>query len=248
MATTSPVQDLLGGARIKSVNFFSFYLSLIHTSEENLSLKHELSLMEEKLATFEELKLENQRLKSLLEFGEEENLKKVLAQVISWDASGKFRLLRINKGKKDGVVLKATVVSSKGLIGHIYRITDHYADILTILDPNNRVDSLVQRTRSHGIVEGGAKQLLSMKYVTRTEEVKVNDLIITSGLSNIYPKGIIIGHIERLERENYGITQYIEVRPNVDFQRLEEVIVLRLENNEEKQREFLDLDESQKAL
>ena len=113
-----------------------------------------------------------------------------------------------------------------GLVGYVYRLTPNYADILTILDQNNRVDSIVARTRTHGIVEGISEFKCRLKYVNRTERVEVGDEIITAGLGNIYPKGIKVGKITKIDKENYGITQSIVVTPSVNFHKLEEVVVL----------------------
>src|SRR5690606_20693024 len=125
-------------------------------------------LQSELLATMEITK-ENQRLKELLKFGQIQDHQEILAQIVAWDASSDFRVIRINKGSKDGVRLQAPVVTAAGVVGYIYRLTDHFADVLTILDPNNRVDGLVARIRAHGIIEGYSNRRTIMKYVTRTE-------------------------------------------------------------------------------
>jgi rod shape-determining protein MreC len=135
------------------------------------------------------------------------------------------------------------VTSAEGLVGYVYRLSDHYADVLTILDANNRVDSVVERLRSHGILEGYSSGKCIMKYVNRTEPIILNDMVLTAGLGNVYPKGMKIGYISRIERESYGSTQHVEVTPLVNFSKLEEVIVLVQEEEEHKQAEWNKLDE-----
>ena len=169
-------------------------------------------------------------------------MKRILAQIVSYDANSDFRVLRINKGSGDGIKLQSTVVTSDGVVGYIYRLTDHFADILTIIDTNNRVDVLVQRTRSHGIVEGYRASKCLMKYVSQTDPVILGDEVITSGLGNVYPKGLRVGSVTRIERESYGITQQIEVTPAVDFTTLEEVVVLSFENDDARRLEWQALD------
>ena len=117
-------------------------------------------------------------------------------------------------------------MTSDGVVGYIYQTSKHYSDIITILDQNNRVDAIVSRTRSHGIVEGYNDTNCIMKYVTRTEPVVLNDEVITAGLGDIYPKGLKVGTVSKIERESYGITQFVEITPSVNFGKLEEVIVL----------------------
>lgn len=221
---------------------FEHYVNNVSASKKNVDLNKKIELLQGELFSLEEVKKENERLKGYLEFGSDLNIKKILGQIVSWDASSDYKVLRINKGMKSGIRLQSPVVTSKGLVGYIYRLTDHYADVLTILDPSNRIDGLVSRTRAHGVLEGDSDDRLIMKYVTRTKPIILNDMVITSGLGNIYPKGLRIGKVVRIERESYGITQHVEVIPEVDFGGLEEVIVLISNLDEVKKVEWEALD------
>lgn len=222
-----PVQNVIFYVRDSFHNILQNYFFLVEVKKENLRLKKHIGNLEEKIFQLEELGRENIRLKELLQFGNSTQHDKVLAQIIGRDSSGLFRIVRINKGLMDGIALKSTVVTSDGLVGHIHRAFDHYADIITILDNNNRVDGIVDRTRSQGIIQGeGNEGLCIMKYVSRSEPVQTQDLVLTSGLGRIYPKGIRIGRIVQVEKERFGITQIIKLAPSVDFRKLEEVVVL----------------------
>ena len=245
MDTLAPLQRGVTFVHKRIVSSFDHYIFNVNASKANLSLAGEVKDLKKKIFVLEELQRENKRLKKLLLFGEELNREKILAQVVGWDSSSDFRVLRINKGYKDGIRLQSTVVTSDGVVGYIYRLTDHFADILTILDPNNRVDVIVSRTRSNGILEGFSGWKCIMKYVTRTDPVKLNDLVITSGLGNIYPRGLRVGTVSRVERESYGITQNIQISPTVDFSKLEEVVVLVAENNTRKILEWQALDKQE---
>lgn len=207
-------------------NTIEHYIKIVNTSKENVELKKTISTLENKIFSLNEVQKENNRLKQLLEFGKVIPKKKVLAQVISWDASNDFKVLRINKGSSDGLKVLAPVITMTGLVGYVFRLSPNYSDILTILDQNNRVDSIVAKSRTHGIVEGSTGLKCKMKYVARTDELNEGDTVITAGLGEIYPKGIKIGHVSRIDKENIGITQRVEIQPSVDFQRLEEVVVL----------------------
>jgi len=219
-------------------DLFNNYLANIEASRENKSLKNKISGLENQIFEYEELAKENKRLKKLLQFGKKQVKRPILAQIVGWNSSSDFKVLRINKGLKDGIRLQSAVVTSKGLVGYIYRLTDHFADVLTILDPNNKVDAIVSRSRSHGILEGYEQGKIFMKYVSNIEPVILNDLVLTSGLGNMYPKGIRIGRISKIERENYSITQHIEISPSVDFGNLEEVIVLIFPDRNKKDKEW----------
>ncbi len=223
-------------------SFFEHYIKNVSASKSNVIFKKRISELENQLFETEEIRKENIRLKDYLEFGVGQNTKKVLAQIVAWDSSSDYRVLRINKGQLDGLRIQSTVVTSEGLVGYVFRLTDHYADVLTILDPNNKIDGIIERIRAHGLLEGDSEERMKMKYVTRTEPIILNDLIMTAGLGNIYPKGIKVGRIVKIERESFGITQLVEIKPEVRFGSLEEVIVLVTSVNNTKQKEWDALD------
>jgi len=222
----APIQKGLSSTKDYISSGIEHYLLNVTASRENIKLKRDYSELESELFKIREIEKENRRLKALLEFNSEIPLKKVLAEVVAWDASSEFKVIRINKGSKSGLRLQSTVITTQGLVGYVYRLTDNFADVLTILDRNNKVDAVLERIRAHGIVEGYSQDKCIMKYVGRKDPVVLEDILITSGLGNVYPKGIKIGTVSRIERESFGITQYIEVKPSVDFSRLEEVVVL----------------------
>lgn len=202
------------------------YFTIVNTSKENSQLKKKVLSLEQTIFKLGEVQSENTRIKQLLEFSKDLDSKKVLAQVVSWDAASEFKVLRINKGSANGLKLMAPVITMTGLVGYVYRVGRNYSDILTILDQNNRVDVIVTRTRTHGIVEGRSDFICRMKYVSRTEKLEIGDEVITAGLGEIYPKGVRVGTVTQIDKKNYGITQKIELTPSVDFHKLEEVIVL----------------------
>lgn len=226
MEVTGPIQKSISSSRGAVSGFFDHYIYLSNVSEQNRKLQKDIEDQQSEIFRLQQLEKENLRLKELLGFGEDLNYRKVLAQVVAWDSSGQYRMLRINKGSREGLKLNSPVVTASGLVGHVYRVAVDYSDVLTLLDPNSRVDVLIDSTRSYGILEGYSRFYGLMKYVPRSEPVSLNDVVITAGLGAIYPKGIKVGEISRIERESYGITQVIEVTPSVDFQRLEELVVL----------------------
>lgn len=222
----SPVQEGLASSRKNLSSFWDNYLAIVNTSKENSILKKQISRLESDLTTMEEMRKENMRLKRLLSFSEEMSHQKVMAQVVGWDSANEFKVIRLNKGTRHGIQAMAPVVTDHGLVGYVYRATENYSDVLTILDQNNRVDIVVERTRTHGIVEGVFNFKCALKYVMRNESVEVGDKLITAGVGGIYPKGIKVGMITDISKENFGMTLSIEVVPSVDFDKLEEVLVM----------------------
>jgi len=239
----APVQTFVTSIERGVGTYIEDYVMNLHASRENKSLKNKIAELQNELFSYQEQIKENGRLRELIKYGEEIDRKKIIARVVSWDSADDYKVVRINRGLKDGVKLQSVVASADGLVGYVYRLTDHYADVLTILDANNRVDGVVERLRSHGILEGYSHGRCIMKYVNRTEPIILNDIVLSAGLGNVYPKGLKIGYISRIERESYGSTQHIEVTPVVNFSKLEEVIVLVQAEEEHKQLEWKALEE-----
>ena len=222
----SPVQAGLASSKKSLSSFWDNYLPIVNTSKENNVLKKQISRLESDLTSMEEVRKENLRLKRLLSYSDEMSHQKIMAQVVGWDSANEFKVIRLNKGRKHGIQMMAPVITDHGLVGYVYRVTDNFSDVLTILDQNNRVDVMVERTRTHGIVEGVFNFKCALKYIMRNEPVEVGDKLITAGVGGIYPKGIKVGMITDITKENFGMTLSIEVIPSVDFDKLEEVLVL----------------------
>lgn len=222
----APVQKGLTQSRLELDNLVNNYVRIVNTSKENEFLRQKIERLESDLFQMEEIRRENFRLKQMLNYSEDIGQEKILAQVIGWDSANQFKVLRLNRGSNDGIKLMSPVITHLGLVGYIYRIGANYADVLTILDPNNRVDALSERTRTHGIVEGVFNYRCALKYVSRTEPIEVGDKLMTAGVGGIYPKGIKVGMITDIDRETSGMTLGVEITPSVDFRKLEEVIVI----------------------
>lgn len=222
----SPVQEGIATSKRNISSLWDNYIMIVNTGQENAVLKKQISRLESDLTNMDEVRKENFRLKQLLKYSEGVAPERVLAQVVGWDSANEFKVIRINKGTNHGIRVMAPVITDQGLVGYIYRATPNYSDVLTILDQNNRVDVVVERTRTHGIVEGVFNFKCALKYVMRNEPVEVGDRLITAGVGGIYPKGVKVGIITDISKENFGMTLAIEVVPSVDFDKLEEVIVL----------------------
>lgn len=222
----SPVQQGLANSKESITSLWKNYISIVNTSKENIVLKKEISRLESDLTFMEEMRKENLRLKELLNYSDELPHERVMAQVVGWDSANEFKVIRLNKGTRHGIKTMSPVITDQGLVGYVYRATENYSDVLTILDQNNRVDIIVERTRTHGIVEGVFNFKCALKYIMRNEPVEVGDKLITAGVGGIYPKGIKVGMITDITRENFGMTLSIEVVPSVDFDKIEEVLVL----------------------
>jgi len=200
---------------------------LMHSREENETLRDRVRDLEQQVVRLNEAELENARLRHLLDFRETLKGDLLTARVIGRDATGLARTLVIDHGEADGVTKGAAVLAPEGIVGQIFLASRHAARVLLINDHNSGVDALVQRTRARGIVEGIVDDGCGLKFVKRTEDVQVGDAVITSGLDGIFPKSLPVGHVVAVDKRGQGLFQYAEVAPRVDFSQLEEVLVTR---------------------
>jgi rod shape-determining protein MreC len=202
-------------------------VELWRAREENLRLRAEAARLAERLDVLSEVEFENARLRALLDYRSVNPAEVLAAPVIGRDASGRARTLLIGRGEDAGIVKGAAVVVPAGVVGQVFLASAHAARVLLISDHNSGVDALVQRSRARGIVQGTADGGCVLKYVVRTEDVQVGDLVITSGLDGIFPKGLAIGEVTAIDRGGRGLFQHAEIGPRVDFEELEEVLVTR---------------------
>lgn len=200
---------------------------LFRARDEVATMRGRLQELERNATKLDELALENARLRELLDFRAQQSDDYLSARVIGYDATGRARTITIGIGELDGVTRGAAVIAPAGVVGHVFRTSPHAARVLLITDHNSGVDALVQRTRARGIVEGREVGGVGLKFVPRTESLQVDDEVVTSGMDRIFPKGLPVGAISYVDKRGQGLFQYASIRPAVDFDRLEEVLVLR---------------------
>ncbi len=205
---------------------FQEYIFLTHLQKENVMLKQKMIELQKETHQMREIALANERLKHLLEFREKISSRAIAAEVIGQDPSSWFKSLTINKGEKDGVLKGMAVISPEGVVGQILKTAPHHSSVLLITDYNSAIDTIVQRTRAKAIVGGKGGNQCQLKYLLRTEEVAIGDIVVTSGLSGNFPKGLMVGEIMKVEKAGQGSFQYAELVPSVDLTKLEEVLVI----------------------
>jgi rod shape-determining protein MreC len=226
MEICSPVQKAATLITKTVQGTFQQYVFLVNLEKENRMLKQKIAGLQEENRQMKEMKLANERLRHLLQFREKNLPSMIGAEVIGQDPSSWFRAVTIDKGEKDGVEKGMAVISPGGVIGQILKTAPHYATVLLLTDYNSAIDSIVQRTRAKAIVEGKGENRCQLKYLRRAEEVAVGDVVVTSGLSGNFPKGLMVGEIKKVDKKGHGVFQYAELVPSVDLTQLEEVFVI----------------------
>lgn len=207
-------------------NIWGHYFFLVSVAQENDNLKKAINQAIDKNNKYREVEISNFRLRNLLNFRETMTNQVLVAEVISQDPSPWFKTIIIDKGKSDGVEKGLPVVVPEGIAGQIIDISYNYSKVLLIIDPNSAVDVLVQRTRDRGLIKGESYGRCLSKYVLRKHDVKVGDTVVSSGLDGVFPKGLRVGCVTEIVKRNSGIFQEVTVMPYVDFEKLEEVLIV----------------------
>jgi len=209
-------------------NAVQFWKTFQEQSEAELKFQD----LEGKLSRFRELELENQRLKTLLEFKESAAEGALAARVIAWDLSLLRKAVTLDKGQLNGIKKGMAVAVPAGLIGRVIEVSPQSSKALLLTDPDSRAAGLTQESRTHGIVAGDGSPYLSMKYIDLDSGAQVGETVLSSGVGGVYPKGMMIGKIESLGRDATGLHLQARVNPFVEFKKIEEVLCIAFSHRE----------------
>jgi len=226
LAVTTPFEIAIHWTLDSIFGIYENYLSLWNTRNENQILMDENRKLVNTILNLRELEQENVRFRSLLQFKESYKVDSVLARIIAKDVSTEFRALRINRGSSSGIEPNMAVINSEGVVGRVLRVSEDTADVVSMLDPLSAIDAYILRSRVRGIVEGLTDTLCQLKFALRVDDIQPGDILLSSGLGGNFPKGVPVGTVIKVTRKSYGITQKVEVKPSVDFSKVEEVLVV----------------------
>lgn len=177
-----------------------------------------------------ELKAEAERLRNLLDYKQtnQEQYDLEVARVIARQPNNWFRFITIDKGTNDGISPGMAVISADGLVGRVSNTSFHSSQVILITDREMAVGAILQNTReTQGIIEGmGESNSLRMINIPYYSKVSKYERVVCSGLSQFYPKGILIGYVQSVEKEVNGLLLTAEIAPAVAFDKLEEVMVI----------------------
>lgn len=202
------------------------YVFLIQTERENGRLKEEAGQLRLENSITSELIIENERLRELLGFRKLHPPASVMAQVIAKESSPSSRTVTINKGADDGIQKDMAVIAPMGIVGRVQAVLSGTAKVMLLTDPGSTLAVRVQRNREEGLLEGKIITC-ALKYVSYYADIQEGDLLVTSGLDGIYPKGLPVATVNKVIRHEASAFQTVVAEPAVRFSRLEEVLVLR---------------------
>lgn len=223
----APLQWALAGPSRGISDVLATVQAIGELRAENVRLRDEVDRLVGETARLDELERENQELREQLGLKRERpSLQWLSAQVIYSDPSNLVQSVTVNVGSREGVRQGMTVMTPRGLVGRVVYVSQSTSRVLLITDASSSVTAAIQGSRARGVISGQRRELLSMKYIPQSETVRTGERVVTSGVGGVFPEGILIGRITDVTRKDVDMFQQAQVEPEVDFSRLDRVLVV----------------------
>jgi rod shape-determining protein MreC len=200
------------------------YFYLRGVRQENRELREQIEQLQLDQVRLKQDADQAHRLQTLLGFKEQFIAKTLAAQVIGSSGSEQSRTVYIDKGSRDGIQLEMAVISAAGVVGRVINVLRSTSQVLLINDQQSGVGTILEQSRLQGVLKGKSSGELVIDKIMADEEVKPGDRVLTSGGDQIFPKGLIIGNVDRIEKGPEFLQ--VSVKPTAALNRLEEVLVI----------------------
>jgi rod shape-determining protein MreC len=204
---------------------WSDYVGLRHVKTENDTLKTRLADLQVELQEQQALADRSRGLQQLLDLRDHSNLNTMAAEIIAAAATPDFRTVTLDKGSQSGIKADMAVIAPAGVVGRVIVTSPRAAKVQLLIDRNAAAGAIVERSRAQGAIVGGGDGRLLMAYVSEVSDVAAGDVVMTSGIDGIFPKGFPIGRVASVEKNGTAYGQIL-VTPAVDFTSLEQVLVV----------------------
>jgi rod shape-determining protein MreC len=228
-AALAPIQSVFGGAISSVGSVWSSYVDLRGARERAEKLEVENATLRQESETARSQAAEVERLRQLVGLKDRTKYEFVVAEVVARDATQWFKHVTIDKGSASGIALNMPVVTPGGLVGRVVHVTPVSAEIQLITDEHAGAGGRLVNSRVAGEIKGRGEEFCRMKSISSIQTVTKDEAIVTSGLDRVYPAGILIGYVLSAEGGGGAIPQDIVVRPAAPLDRLEEVMVLKID-------------------
>jgi rod shape-determining protein MreC len=205
---------------------WSRYAQLVGVSEENERLAARIAALEEENLQLREALVAGGRLARIAEMRADVEVPMLPTQLVGADVSAFFRSVLLDRGRRHGVRSGMPVISEQGIVGLVTATSERAARATLLLDRQTAIDGTVQRSRTRGIARGRGGELVDFEFVARGADVAVGDVVITSGLDGVYPKGLRVGVVTAVSEDATGLLRTATLAPAVDFGRLEQAFVI----------------------
>jgi rod shape-determining protein MreC len=222
----APFQRLVAAPVDAAGDVWDGYLSLLDVRRENGSLRSRIAELEEEDLQYREALVASTHLQNIAAMRDEFEIPMQPSEVVGLDVSPWFRSVLVDRGTQHGVSAGNPVITPNGVVGLVTATSRSAAKTMLLLDRQSAINGIVQRSRARGIARGLGTDKLEFEFVVRGGDVEVGDVVITSGLGGVYPKGLRIGNVPAVSDPGGRLMQVASVEPAVDFGRLEQVFVM----------------------
>ncbi|HET7436078.1 MAG TPA: rod shape-determining protein MreC [Thermoanaerobaculia bacterium] len=225
MTIFSPVPRTVNWFGTTTRDMYHGYLDMRRAVNENVDLHRKVASLTTENLKLRQSETDLRRLRSLMAYSEQFDLRTSMAQTVMLDTAGRFKSIIIDRGSRDGVEVNDVIANANGLVGRVVLTTADLSKVQLVTDSNCAVGALLERTRRQGVVRGDGSGVVQMLDIPSLSDVQPGDAVLTGGIDGIYPKGIPIG-VVRAAKPGASMFKDVAVVPAVDFGTIEEVIVI----------------------
>lgn len=222
----APIEKLVAAPFGAVRNVWRGYIDLVDVRNENEELRLRVAELEGANLQYREALVDSGHLQRIAAMRHDFEIPMLPAKVVGLDVSLWLRSVLVDRGSIQGVRAGNPVITNDGVVGHATAVSPRASRIMLLLDRQSVIDGLVQGSRARGVVRGNGTGELEFEFIVRGNDVKIGDLIITSGLDSVYPKGLRIGTVTGLSDPEGQLMQTAILRPAVDFGRLEQIFLM----------------------
>ncbi|NNL86428.1 MAG: rod shape-determining protein MreC [Myxococcales bacterium] len=222
-----PIQKALTSPVRATTDAWRRYVALVELGAENERLRQRIGVLQEEVLQYREALVASGHLQRIVEMREDFDIPLLPSEIVGQDVSPWFRSVLLQRGSAGEVRSGMPVVADSGLVGIVTATSPRTGRVMLLLDRQSAVSGIAQRSRARGIVRGLGTGELEFVLMVRGDDVEAGDVIVTSGLDGAYPKGLRIGTVEKVQRADDQLVHTAEVKPAVDFGRLEQVFVMK---------------------
>jgi rod shape-determining protein MreC len=225
LTAQAPVVALSSGIAGGIRHVWSGYIWLVGARAENERLQKAVRQLSLKNSSYEQIEQENTRLRRLISLSESLPSESLGARIIARTPSFLSNVVYVDRGSKDGVSIDQPVFSGDGIVGRVVLVSGHQSQVQLITNADASIGVMLETSRTPGVLRGTGDLLMDLNYINNTVPVAVGDVVLSSGLDGIYPKGFVLGKVVDSEKGK-GVFRSIKVEPGLDLIRLEEVSIL----------------------
>jgi rod shape-determining protein MreC len=228
LASIAPFQTMVSQAVGNLYHVWDQYIYLVNLESENIRMQEQIRILQMEKNEYLEIALAYERLKNILNLSEVTSLNNtVLSKVIGRDSTNWSSTVSIDKGSSQDIEQNFAVITHEGIVGYTISVSPWASKVLLASDPSCSIAAIVQRTRDQGVVQGQLTNYYKMKYLVQGADVIEGDVVVSSGLGGVFPKGLVIGKIARINKKSDGLFLDVDIEPSVNFSKLEEVFIVK---------------------